>query len=142
MNKEKKEVSKEDFALIQMLKSNKFEKEDFELLFTLKGNKFTVEDLKELERLRDIKQEDKQRTRLRSIEINEKKIKQTQREIEFRKGQIKNKKSLEKHESFVGGVKPFWYLLNDIEDSLDVIKQLEQLNINLKEEYDKDKKGD
>ena len=98
------------------------------------------EDYKLLQRLKTISKENKQRLRLLSIKTNKTKIKQKQREIDFKQKQLKEEKCVEKHESFVDGVKPLFMLKSDIENIEAEIEQFEEESKYAQEEYDKEVK--
>ena len=104
------EVSKEDFALLNLIKSRDFE--------------------------------DKQRGRLQTIKVNKRNIKAKDREIIYKRNQLKEKKSVEKHEAFLDGKKPLFMLESDIDRINEEIEQLKEINDFAQEEYDKDKNGD
>ena len=101
----------------------------------------TEEEYKYLQRMKNITKEDKQNNRLETIKINEMKIKHQQRVIDFKKGQIENKTSLEKEEAYLDNIKPFYMLQNEIEILENQNQQLEEINKSIQEEYDKEEKG-
>ena len=80
----------------------------------------------------------RERQRKILMDANSKKITQHNREIDYKQNQLNTKIVTEKHDSFVDGKKPLFYLQNDIEDIKAEIKELEFSNLRLKEEYDKD----
>ena len=106
-----------------------------------KKHTVSEEDYKFLQRMKVISKEDKQRLRLLSIESNNRKIIQKQREIDFKRDQIENGVSLEKHTDFVDEKKPLWYLENEKETIEAQIEQLEEEKKYAKEEYDKEEKN-
>ena len=93
---------------------------------------------KTIQMLKQISKEDKQRQRLILMEANLRKVAQTNREIDYKQKQFDSKEVTEKHDSFVDGKKPLFYLQNDIEDLKAIIKELEFNYKRLEEEYKKD----
>ena len=65
-------------------------------------------------------------------------IKQKEREIKFKEEQLKNNKCLEYHADFKDGLKPLFYLENDIENIKFEIDGLKDNIKKLKEEQEKD----
>lgn len=102
--------------------------------------KVDEKDYKLIQRLKAIRTEDKQYNRLRSISLNELKIKGLEREEEFKRKQLKEGKCVEKHEGFIDGVRPLFMLNTDIERIEYDIKNLKEVIKATKEEYDKEKK--
>lgn len=119
-------------------KTRKISEEDFALLSVLKEKNINIEELKELDRLREIKLEDKQHARLETIKINNRRIKAFERLVKYKKDQIKSNVSLEKHEQSFDEKKPIFMLENEIEESEAQIEQFKELNKLTQEEYDKD----
>ncbi len=106
----------------------------------MKEKKYEVDakDYAILQTIKAMSKEDKQRTRLESIKINNMKIKQKEREVEYKQVQLKNKEPLEKHDGFIDGKKPLFMLESDIDLIQYDINQLKESNKVIKEEYDKD----
>ena len=74
----------------------------------------------------------------RAIKQSNLQIKQKERAIKFKQGQINNNESLENHSEFKGGLKPLFYLENDIENIRFEIETLKDSIVKLKEEQEKD----
>ena len=104
-----------------------------------KGFKVTEEEYKFLERMKAITKEDKQRNRLKTLKNNNNQITKLQRSIDARKEQIKDGMPLEKHELFLDGAKPLWYVQNDIDTDEVQIEELKEMNQAVQEEYDRGK---
>ena len=106
-----------------------------------KPKRFKVdeEEYKEILRLRAIKKEDKQRNRLETIKMGERRIRYAEREIEHRQDQIEKGESHKKHENYIDGKKPNFILINDIEETKVQIAQLKEVNKYAQKEYDKEK---
>ena len=107
---------------------------------TEKPKRFKVDEdeYKQILRLRQIKKEDKQRNRRETIKINDRKIKYAEREILHKRGQIGKNVCVEKHDGYLGDLKPLFMLECDIEEITAQIEQLKEVNKAIKEEYDKD----
>ncbi len=101
-----------------------------------KSFKVDEEEYKEILRLRTIKKEDKQRNRLETIKMGERRIRYAEREIEHKQEQIDKGTSLEKHENYFDGKKPIFMLINDIEETKVQIEQLKEQNKYAQKEYD------
>ena len=104
-----------------------------------KSFKVNEDEYKEILRLRAIKKEDKQRNRLETIKMGERRIRYAEREILHKEAQIDKGESLEKHENYFDGKKPIFMLINDIEETKVQITQLKEVNKFAQEEYDKEK---
>ncbi len=127
-------VSKEEYELISVMK--RFTKDDFDLLSTIKENDFTLKDVKDLERTRTITNENKQRNRLDTIKNNNLMIRQQERAIEYKQGQVDKKESLEKEEKYIDGKKPIYMITNEIEQIQAHVEQLKEVNTATQKEYD------
>ena len=127
-------VSKEEYELISVMK--RFTKADFDLLSTIKENDFTLKDVKDLERTRTITNENKQRNRLDTIKNNNLMIRQQERAIEYKQGQVDKKESLEKEEKYIDNKKPIYMITNEIEQIQAHVKQLKDVNTATQKEYD------
>ncbi len=134
MSENRFKVSKEEYELINVMK--RFTKDDFNLLSTIKENDFTLKDVKDLERTRTITNENKQRNRLDTIKNNNLMIKQQERAIEYKQGQVDKKESLEKEEKYIDNKKPIYMITNEIEQIQAHVKQLKEVNTATQKEYD------
>ena len=134
MNENRFKVSKEEYELISVMK--RFTKDDFDLLSTIKENDFTLKDVKDLERTRTITNENKQRNRLDTIKNNNLMIRQQERAIEYKQGQVDKKESLEKEEKYIDGKKPIYMITNEIEQIQAHVEQLKEVNTATQKEYD------
>lgn len=76
--------------------------------------------------------------RIKEINIARMKIKQFQRDIEFKQKQIENGKSLEKHDGYLDGAKPIFYLQNEIDQLMFHLQENKSRIRNLKKEQKKD----
>lgn len=103
-----------------------------------KENKVSDEDFALLQRIKGVTPEIKQKNRLETIKGNTRRIKHFKRTIEHKKLQITDKTSVEKHEGYIGDIKPLFMLENEIEELEAQIEQLKEINKLTKEEYDKD----
>ena len=111
-----------------------------EIINERKTERVTKKDKIRLERMDSLSEEDKQYQRLKNIEQYEIQAKIKQREIDYKKAQIKNGESLEKHESFVDGKKPMFMLESDIDKLEFEINGLRDVIKSSREEYEKSKK--
>ena len=127
MRKEAFKVNEQDFKLLQQIRN-------------LKGKGFTDEDILQLDRNKEINKENMQKMRLDTILGNKRQIAHFGRAIEHKKEQLEGKTSVEKHEGYIGDVKPLFMLENEIEVLNESIRQLEEVNKAAQEEYDKDTK--
>ncbi len=134
MSENRFKVSKEEYELINVMK--RFTKDDFNLLSTIKENDFTLKDVKDLERTRTITNENKQRNRLDTIKNNNLMIRQQERAIEYKQGQVDKKESLEKEEKYIDGKKPIYMITNEIEQIQAHVEQLKEVNTATQKEYD------
>ena len=107
----------------------------------LKAKGFTEEDILQLDRLKEISKEVKQKERLIQTEQYEIQIKIKQREIDFKKRELEKSESLEKHEAFTDGKKPLFMLESDIDKLEFEIKGYKELSKLAKEEYAKEEKN-
>ncbi len=105
-----------------------------------KTEKITKKDKLMLDRMNSLSENDLQYQRLKNIEQYELQKKFKNREIDFKKEQIKKGESLEKHESFVDGKKPLFMLESDIERIYFEIGSLDDMIKGAREEYEKSKK--
>ncbi len=127
MAKDEVKVTKEEFKLISQIRN-------------LKEKGFTDEDILQLDRNKEINKENLQKMRLETIKQNNRQITHFGRTIKHKQEQLDGKTSVEKHEGFIGDIKPLFMLENEIEVLEDSIKQLEEVNKAAQEEYDKDTK--
>lgn len=127
MRKEPFKVNEQEFKLVQQIRN-------------LKEKGFTDEDILQLDRSKEINKESMQKTRLETIKVNTRRIKQVRRDIEYKQLQIKKGESLEKDDRYVDGKKPLFILENDIEETEANIEQIEEQNKIIQEEHDKDEK--
>ncbi len=106
----------------------------------MKEKKYEVDakDYAILQTIKAISKEDKQRTRLESIKINNMKLKQKEREVKYKRRQLEKNEPLEKHEDFIDGKKPLFMLESDIDLIQYDINQLKESNKVIQEEYNKD----
>ena len=130
MSKEKllkgelRSVSNSDYKLIQQIRN-------------LREKGFSDEDILQLDRNKEISNEEKQRGRQIAIEINKRRIRQLIRLIEHKRVQVKDKTSLEMNGDYKDGLKPIFMIENEIEDIEANIEQLKEVNKSTQEEYDK-----
>ncbi len=101
--------------------------------------KVNEEDYKLIQRMKSLSDEDKQRNRLFGIKRYKIQIKQQERAIEYKRKQIKEKNSLEKHADFLDGKKPLFMLESDIEQLQFDIDNLKVVLKSAEEEYEKAK---
>ena len=127
MRQESFKVKEAEFKLVQQIRN-------------LKEKGFTDDDILQLDRNKEISKETMQKTRFETIILTTRRIKQVKRDIEYKRMQIKEKKSLEKDDRYVDGKKPFFMLQNDIEETEAQIEQMEESIKTIQEEYDKDEK--
>ena len=127
MRQEPFKVDEAEFKLVQQIRN-------------LKEKGFTDDDILQLDRNKEISKETMQKTRFETIILTTRRIKQVKRDIEYKRMQIKEKKSLEKDDRYVDGKKPFFMLQNDIEETEANIEQMEESIKTIQEEYDKDEK--
>jgi len=116
-------VDEQDFLFIQKIKN-------------LKGKGFTDEDILQLDRNKEISQENMQKARLQTIKLNNLNIKIKQREIEYKRSQLKKRTSLEKHIDFLDEKKPLFMLENDIDKLNLEIEQINEIKDLTQGEYD------
>ena len=90
-------------------------------------------DFELLERWKKIAQDDKKHQRELSISHNQRKMRTIQREVVFKKDQVASGISLEKDERYVSGLKPLWFLENEIDEMNAILDQC-LLNINATKE--------
>ena len=126
MRKELK-VNEQEFKLVQQIRN-------------LKEKGFTDDDILQLDRNKEIGKENMQKMRLDTIEMQEMRIKQQQREVKYKQEQLDKKESLEKHDDFFDGKKPLFMLESDIEKIEYEIKQSKEGIKSIKEEYEQDEK--
>ena len=88
----------------------------------------------------ELSEEQIERGRRENLELNEMRIKQFNRMIQFKRDQIKNQKQLEAHADFADNKKPFFMLENEIDQLSIEIKKCNENIKNTKEEDDKAKK--
>ncbi len=124
MRQEPFKVNESEFNLIQQIRN-------------LKAKGFTDEDILQLDRNKEINKENIQKARKETIEINTRRNKHYRRSIEHKKQQMTDKTSVEKHEGYIGDIKPLFMLENEIEEIEANIKQNEEINKLAQEEYDK-----
>ena len=129
MRKEPFKVNEQEFKLVQQIRN-------------LKEKGLTDEDILQLDRNKEISKENMQKTRLDTIKITIRRIKQVKRDIEYKRMQIKENKSLEKDDRYVDGKKPFFILENDIEETEANIRQMEESIELIQGEYDRDEKNE
>ena len=126
--KEEVEVTKEEFDLIKQIRN-------------LKEKGFTEDDILQLDRNKEISKENIQKMRLDTIKGNTTRIKHFKRTIEHKKQQITDNTSVEKHEGYIGEIKPLFMLDNEIEVLEANIEQLKEISKLAQEEYDKEEKA-
>ena len=122
-------VSKKEYELITQIRN-------------LKEKGFTDDDILQLDRNKAITKENMQKARLDTIKINTRRIKHYKRSIANKQEQIDKKKPIEKEEAYIGEIKPFFMLQNELEEIAANIEQLEEINKLAQEEYDKTNKED
>lgn len=122
-------VSEKEYKLVTQLRN-------------LKEKGFTDEDILQLDRSKAITKENMQKMRLDTIEMQEMRIKQQEREIRYKQEQLDKKEPLEKHDDFFDGKKPLFMLESDIEKIKHEIKQGKEGIKIIKEEYDRDEKNE
>ncbi len=127
MKEDKIKVTEEEFNLIKQIRN-------------LKEKGFTDEDILQLDRNKEISKENIQKMRLETIKGKTQRIKHFKRTIEHKKQQITDNTSVEKHEGYIGEIKPLFMLENESEILEASIGKLEEINKLAQEEYDKDKK--
>ena len=96
------------------------------------------EDFALLQRIKGLTPGAKQKNRLETIKGNTRRIKHFGRSIIHKKQQIKDETCVEKHEGYIGDIKPLFMLDNEIEEINAQIEQLKEINKATQEEYDKD----
>lgn len=126
---EEVKVTKEEFNLISQIRN-------------LKEKGITEDDILQLDRNKEISKENIQKVRLDTIKGNTARIKHFNRTIEHKKQQLLDSTSVEKHEGYIGEVKPLFMLENEIEVLEANIEQFEEINKLAQEEYDKEKSKD
>lgn len=80
-----------------------------------KSFKVTEEEYKQLQALKSTSPEDKKRNQVKTIKNTRIRITQMERERDFKKSQVEGKKSEEKHENYADGLKPLWFIQNEID---------------------------
>ena len=123
MRQEPFKVDEAEFKLVQQIRN-------------LKEKGFTDDDILQLDRNKEISKETMQKTRFETIILTTRRIKQVKRDIEYKRMQIKEKKSLEKDDRYVDGKKPFFMLENEIEELQGQIDQLKEISKFAQKEYD------
>ena len=127
MPKDEVKVTEKEFNLIKQIRN-------------LKEQGFTDEDILQLDRNKEISKENLQKMRIDTIKQNKGQITHFGRSIEHKKQQLKDQTSVEKHEGYIGDIKPLFMLENEIEVLEANIEQFKEVNKSAQEEYDKDKK--
>ena len=125
------------------MKEFKVNEQEFKLINQIRNLKekgFSNEDILQLDRNKEINKENMQKMRLETIETSTRRNKHYRRSIENKKQQITDNVSIEKHEGYIGDIKPLFMLENEIEEIEANIKQNEEINKLSQEEYDNDKK--
>ncbi len=120
-------VTEKEFSLVKQIRN-------------LKEKGFTDEDILQLDRNKEINKESMQKMRSETIKGNIRTIKHYGRSIAHKRQQLKDETSVEKHEGYIGDIKPLFMLDNEIEVLEANIGQLEEVNKAAQEEYDKDAK--
>lgn len=105
-----------------------------------KSFRVTEEEYKQIQHQKEINIENLQKDREIGIKTNKMRIIQMTRELEYRKDQIKKEVSLEKHEDFVDGKKPLFFIQNEIDNAQMNLERLTESTKELEEEYEKSKK--
>ncbi len=127
MAKDDVKVTEKEFELVKQIRN-------------LKEKGFTNEDILQLDRNKEINKENLQKMRVDTIKGNLRTKKHYERSIAHKRQQIEDKTSVEKHEGYIGDIKPLFMLENEIEVLEANIEQLDEVTKSAQEEYDKDAK--
>ena len=92
----------------------KVSKEDYELLQLMKEGNYGAEEIKQLDRNREIAEENKQEQRLDTIKRNEMTVIQKLKEIDYKQDQLDSGRFTEASEDFVDKTKPRFMLESEI----------------------------
>ena len=104
-----------------------------------KSFRVTEEEYKQIQRMKGLTEENKQKNRLDTIKNNNLMIKHIGRAIEYKRSQIDKKASLEKEDKIIDGKKPIYMLTNECEQIEAHIEQLKEVNEATQAEYDNSK---
>ena len=126
MRKDVHKVSEQEYKLVQQIRN-------------LKEKGFTDDEILQLDRNKEVTQENKQKLRISVIRKNDLKIIQYERMITDKLDQIHKKDYREKSESFFDDKKPEFMLLNEIDELTELMEDIKETNKITQEEHDKDK---